>query len=101
MPNKILITFLIIINFFCLKAHSTDQIIFDVSEIEILDSGNKIIGKNRGTITLNNGIIIESDNFEFDKIKNILKAKGNVSIEDQINDYNFFALNIQEYSVVE
>ena len=94
MPNKILITFLIIINFFCLKAHSTDQIIFDVSEIEILDSGNKVIGKNRGTITLNNGIIIESDNFEFDKIKNILKAKGNVSIEDQINNYNFFAQNI-------
>tara|TARA_B100001027_G_scaffold81418_1_gene55751 strand:- start:484 stop:2910 length:2427 start_codon:yes stop_codon:yes gene_type:complete len=94
MPNKILITFLIIINFFCLKAHSDDQIIFDVSEIEILDSGNKVIGKNRGTITLNNGIIIESDNFEFDKIKNILKAKGNVSIEDQINNYNFFAQNI-------
>ena len=94
MPNKILITFLIIINFFCLKAHSADQIIFDVSEIEILDSGNKVIGKNRGTITLNNGIIIESDNFEFDKIKNILKAKGNVSIEDQINNYNFFAQNI-------
>ena len=94
MPNKILITFLIITNFFCLKVHSNDQIIFDVSEIEILDSGNKVIGKNRGTITLDNGIIIKSDNFEFDKIKNILKAKGNVNIEDQINNYNFFAQNI-------
>ena len=62
MPNKILITFLIITKFFCLKVHSNDQIIFDVSEIEILDSGNKVIGKNRGTITLDNGIIIKSDN---------------------------------------
>ena len=56
--------------------------------------GNKIIGKNRGTITTNNGITIEADEFEFDKIKNILKAKGNIIIEDQINNYNFSAQNI-------
>ena len=30
--------------------YSNDQISFDVTEIEILDGGNKIIGKNRGTI---------------------------------------------------
>ena len=61
--------------------YSNDQISFDVSEIEILDGGNKIIGKNRGTITTNNGIIIEADEFEFDKIKNILKAKGNIKLK--------------------
>ena len=74
--------------------NSSDQINFDVTEIEILDGGNKIIGKNIGTITTNNNIIIEADNFEYDKIKNILKANGNVIIKDQINDYNFNAQNI-------
>ena len=45
-------------------------------------------------LTTNNGIIIEADEFEFDKIKNILKAKGNILIKDKINNYNFFAQNI-------
>ena len=74
--------------------HSNEQIYFDVSEIEILDGGNKIIGKNRGTITTNNGIIIKADEFIYDKEKNILEAAGNISIEDQLNNYNFLAQNL-------
>ena len=74
--------------------HSNEQIYFDVSEIEILDGGNKIIGKNRGTITTNNGIIIKADEFIYDKEKNILEAAGNISIEDQLNNYNFLARNL-------
>ena len=34
-----------------------------------------------------------ADEFEFDKVINILKAKGNVTIEDKLNNYNFFAKN--------
>ena len=52
---------------------SNDQISFDVTEIEILEDGNIIVGKNRGTINTNDGIIIEADKFEFDKIKIHLK----------------------------
>ena len=94
MLNKIVIIFVIFFNLVILKANGDDQINFDVTEIEILDKGNKIIGKNRGTITTNNGIIIDADNFEFNKITNILKAQGNVKIKDQTNDLNFFAQNI-------
>ncbi len=94
MLNKIIILFLITLNFVISKAHSNDQINFDVSEIEILDGGNKIIGKNRGTITTDNGIMIEADEFEFDKLKNILKAQGNIKIKDEVNNYNFLAQNI-------
>ena len=94
MRNKIIIFFLLFYNFLIYQAYSNDQISFDVSEIEILDGGNKIIGKNRGTISIDDGIIIEADNFEFDKIKNILKAQGNIKIQDQINNYNFSAQNI-------
>ncbi len=91
MLNKTLIFFLIISNLIFLNLYSDDQINFDVSEIEILDGGNKIVGKNRGTITTNDGIIIQADEFEFDKVKNILKAKGKIVIEDKLNNYNFFA----------
>ena len=91
MLNKTLIFFLIISNLIFLNLYSDDQINFDVSEIEILDDGKKIVGKNRGTITTANGIIIQADEFEFDKVINILKAKGNVTIEDKLNNYNFFA----------
>tara|TARA_Y100000816_G_scaffold291284_1_gene282205 strand:- start:2251 stop:4680 length:2430 start_codon:yes stop_codon:yes gene_type:complete len=94
MQNKIIILFLIISNLIFLNAYSDDQINFDVTEIEILDNGKKIVGKNRGTITTNNGIIIQADEFEFDKKKNILKAKGNIIIEDKTNNYNFTAQNI-------
>ena len=94
MKNKILIILFIFCNLIIVKAHSNDQITFDVSEIEILDDGNKIIGKDRGTITTNNGILIEADKFEYDKIKNILKAQGNIKFKDKINKYNFFAENI-------
>ncbi len=93
MLNKIIIFFIIISNLFILNVYG-DQINFDVSEIEILDDGNKIIGKKRGTITTNNGITIEADKFEFDKKKNILKAQDNIIIKDEVNNYNFFGQNI-------
>ena len=94
MKNKIIFIILIIFNSFFFNAYSNDQINFDVSEIEILDGGDRVIGKNRGTITTNNGITIEADEFEFNKIKNILKAQGNIKIKDQPNDYSFSAQKI-------
>ena len=94
MLNKFLIYLLIIFNSMIFYVHSNEQIYFDVSEIEILDGGNKIIGKNRGTITTNNGIVIKADEFIYDKEKNILEAAGNISIEDQLNNYNFLAQNL-------
>ena len=95
MLNKLLITFVIILNnFFLLYAYSDDQINFDVSQIEVLEGGNKIIGKKRGTIKTNDGVIINADEFEYDKIKNILKAKGNITVNDEINDYIISSENI-------
>ena len=93
MLNKLLI-FFVVINFFFNNAFSNDQINFDVSEIEVLEGGNRIIGKKRGIIKTNDGIIINADNFEYDKIKNILKANGNISVNDNINDYYIESENI-------
>ena len=95
MLNKLLITLVIVLNnFFLYYAYSDDQINFDVSQIEILEGGDKIIGKKRGTITTNDGVIINADEFEYDKLKNILKAKGNITVNDKANDYIISSENI-------
>ena len=95
MLNKILILFIIILNNFIFSnSFSNDQLNFDVTEIEILDGGNKIKGKKRGTITTNNGIIISADEFEYNKINNILIANGNIKIEDKLNNYNILSENV-------
>ena len=77
-----------------IHVYSNEQINFDVTEIEILDGGNIIVGKNRGTITTNNGITIQANEFNFDKVKNIIEAKGDIIVEDEINDYIFYTQNI-------
>ncbi len=94
MQNNIIIFFFIILNLGILNANSNDQINFDVSELEILDGGDKIIGKNRGNISTADGINIEADKFEFNRTQNILQAQGNVIIKDQPNNYNFSAKEI-------
>ena len=89
MPSKIFIIFIVLLsNIIFLNSYSDEQISFDVSEIEIIDGGNKIIGKNRGIISTNNGLKINADKFEFDKIKNILKAEGNIKIIDKLNNFD-------------
>ena len=75
MINKIIIFLIIISNLIIFSASSDDQISFDVTEIEILDDGNTIIGKKRGTITTNNGFIIEQMNLNLIKLKIPLKHK--------------------------
>jgi len=102
MLNKIFIFFIILLsNLLFFAAHSENQINFDVSQIEILDGGNKIIGKKRGEIKTNDGVTIEADQFEYDKVKNILKANGNIKIDDQINNYEISSENILYFKDVE
>ncbi len=80
--------------FLSTSANSVDQFNFDVTEIEILENGNKFKGLKRGKISTNDGIIIKSDNFEYDKLSNILNAKGNVVIEDTIKKYIMYAEDV-------
>ena len=95
MLNKISIFIIIILsNLFFSSVYSNDQLNFDISQIEILDKGNKIVGKKRGKISTNDGITIDADQFEYDKIKNILKASGNIRIKDEINNYDIYSDNV-------
>ena len=96
MKNKILSVLIIFFTKILLMQFSMaqDQFSFDVSEIQILNDGNKIIGSKRGQISTNDGVIIEADNFIYLKIENILNATGKVTIKDTVNDQNISSDNI-------
>ena len=89
MHNKFKLLFIIIfLNIsFTSNVFSNQIFNFDVTELEVTEDGNKIKGLNRGIITTNEGLIINADTFIYDRSLNILKAKGNVKIEDKINKY--------------
>ncbi len=92
MKNKLLFILLIILCFF--EAKANEEFTFDVTKIEILENGNKIIGTNRGLIKSNTGIDIEADNFEYNQTNNILKLKGNVIINYPDKNYIIFGNEI-------
>ena len=95
MKNKIFkFAFIIIFLLVPVSSKSQEQFNFDITQIDILENGNKFVGTKRGTITSNNGIEINADEFEYDKKLNVLKARGNVQIVDEINNYEIFSQNI-------
>ena len=96
MKNKIVLTLIIVfLNFFFIgQSNAQDQFSFNVSEIEILEDGNKIIGSKRGEISTGDGILIEADNFIYKKKENLLNANGKVIIKDTINNYNIYSNDI-------
>ena len=96
MQNKFLsILIIFLINIILISpVVAENEFDFSITEIEILDNGNKIIGKNRGDISTSNGIIISANTFEYDKIRNILNANGNVIIKDNLKNYKIFSEDI-------
>ena len=91
MKNKIYkIILLFIFYFVFLNANSEEQFNFDVTEVQILDDGNKFVGKQRGKISSNNGLIINANEFEYIKSLNLLIAHGNIEILDTINNYKIY-----------
>ena len=71
MKNNILKLFLIIFinNFIYFSAYCIEQFNFDVTEIEILNSGNTIKGIKKGKVKTDNGITIIANNFIYEKAK--------------------------------
>ena len=95
MKNKIFkFAFIIFFLIVPVSSNSQEQFNFDITQIDILQNGNKFVGTKRGTINSNNGIEINADEFEYDKKLNVLKARGNVQIVDEINNYEIFSQNI-------
>jgi len=56
---------------------------FNVSEIEITQNGNIFKGYNGGEAFTNDGISINAENFEYNKISKTLISSGNVLLKDK------------------
>ena len=95
MKNKFIILLFVLIlklNFYNLVA--SDEFIFEVTDIEILENGNLYKGNNRGKIKTDKQIEIISDNFEYHKEKNLLKSYGNAELTDKVNNITINAQKI-------
>ncbi len=68
-----------------------DDFEFNVTEIEILENGNLYKGLKRGTIQTNDGLLIDADEFIYNKLTNILEAEGNVKVNDINEDVLIFS----------
>ena len=86
---KLIIIFFLFLGFF--NANASEQFNFDVTEIQILENGNKFIGTKRGIVSNDDGVEIEADYFEYNKNTNILEAKGNVIVLDKIKKYTIYS----------
>ena len=82
-------------------ALSSEQFNFDVTKIEILKNGNLFKGLERGKITVNNGIIINANSFEYNKILNKLEAYGKVEIIDTAQNYKIYSDKVTYFKNVE
>ena len=82
---KIILILVLSLSFFN-KALSSDEFIFNVTEIEVTDEGNVYKGINKGKITTANKIEITSDTFEYFKKNNQLESYGNAQILDTKNN---------------
>ena len=94
MINKMKKIFIfLLLYFFSLNALGTEQFNFEITEIEIIENGNKFLGKKRGKVTTNNGITFEANNFEYIKNLNLLNAKGNIIVIDSIKKFKIHSNN--------
>ena len=91
MKFKEIIYLTIFIFFSFSSVYGNDSFTFDIAEIEITEEGNKFLGKNGGTAITDNGVTIYAENFEYNRIKNILYANTNVKIEDKLNNIKIYS----------
>ncbi len=98
MLNKIYKTILFLLIILpTFNSNSSEQFNFNVTEIEILENGNKFIGSERGKINTNNNIQIEADKFVYDKKLNILKAEGKVRVKNTVKNFLILTDKITYY----
>ena len=104
MKNKFKLNTLIVIFYFIFFANSTsDEFIFDTSEINISKEGN-IIEAIDGTVTTAEGnFIIKAKKFYYNKDKLILEASEEVKVDDSKNNISiesdFIAYNNKRRSI--
>ncbi len=84
---KYLILFLYVF-FTCQIDLIADEFYFEGEEIQILDEGNRLVSKKNVKITTDDDLILEGNEFEYDKIRLELILKDNVIIVDKKRNIN-------------
>ena len=90
MKNKFKkLIFLLFINFFITSHLFSEEINFEANFIELIDEEKRIIAKKNIKI-FNKEEIIYADEMDYNKLKQIIKAKGNIRIENINNNLEIF-----------
>ena len=97
MKNKIFIIIFVLFfnNLIFDNISAIEDFEFNVTEIEITDSGNIYKGLKRGTISTKDGVEINADKFTYNKETNVILAQGSVEYNDKINGYKIFSNEIE------
>ena len=72
-------------------SHAYEQFNFDVTEMEIKEEGNLFIGRKRGIASTRDALLIEADEFKYNKLLNILNANGTIIFKDTKKNIQIFA----------
>jgi LPS-assembly protein len=95
MKNKLITLFLILlINLGFFRMAMSEEFIFEVTDLEILENNTIYKGNNRGKITTDTQVELVSNNFEYLKKINRLEANGDVELTDIKNDVIINALKM-------
>ena len=78
--------FLFIIFFFPISFSYSEEFKFSANEIEVLDNGDKINASGNVEILTKDNFKMKSDKALIDKINSIIRAYGNVKIDDKAKD---------------
>ena len=91
MKNKVKkLIFLLLLNVFFTSNTIGEEIKFEANFIELIDEEKRIIAKKNVKI-INDKETIYADEMDYDKSKQIIKAKGNVRIEHLEKDIEIFS----------
>ena len=92
---KIFLNVFLIYFFLFVHLKAQEPFNFDIAELEIINDGNTIIGKNGGTAyTKDKTLEISAENFKYDKLQNTLYAKNKVTIRDLQKNIKIFTDHI-------
>ena len=92
MKNNILlkISIIFISGFLIFSNLYSEEIKIDSSELNIIDGGKILEGKNGFKSYSDTGLEITGNEFKYNKVKNTLVAEGNVLIIDEKKNFNSF-----------
>ena len=100
--SKLIIYLFLSLGFFSFL-NAEEQFIFKVTEIDISENGNLIVGSKGGKATTNDGFEITGENFVYNKITNVLNVSGNVklfSVEDNITVFSDKATYLKNKEII-